>query len=104
MKIAASSGASTGLSRQKPSRTAYEAPERPRSSLPAVIPATRTERADTPSPRFRPSAALLVQILAGAEDMPAVRAKRRIDPVEGSGIYRSIAELAPATSRRDRVV
>lgn len=105
MRITASNGASTGLSREKPSRTAYGAPEQPRASLPAVIPANRVERAETPHPNARPSAALLAQILAGAEDMPSARSRRRIDPAAGTGIYRSIADLgAHAPSRRDRAI
>lgn len=101
MKIAASPRASAGLTRHKPSHTGYEAPEQPRVFLPAVIPTNRPEHTSRPSLNTRPTAALLAQILAGTEDLPGARAKRRIDPAEGLQIYRSIAGLGMAAPSRD---
>lgn len=77
---------------------AQRAEEPVRSNLPAVIerPALRRQA----GPQSRPVAALVAQLVAHAEDMPATRALRRADSGYGANVYRSVAELGPRPDAR----
>ncbi len=71
-----------------------------RVQLPAVIEVRATRPA---VPTNRPVAALLAQLVAHVEDMPVTREHRRAEPANGTGVYRSIANLGsdvkPHTAR-----
>ena len=106
MRIAASPGTSLTLTRHDKAPAREHAADEPvRASLPAVIEPAGQRRDRAPSPQSRPVAALLAQLVASAEDLPATRAKRRMDPAAGTEIYRMMAGLGlGAPSRKARSV
>lgn len=106
MQIGTQYGANSTLTREKRPQAEQSAAASPvRAGLPAVIEPRREARSDTPSVTCRPVAALIAQIVAGQEDILGTRARRRIDPVEGSNAYRSVADLgADAQPERGRVL
>ena len=57
-------------------------------------------RGEPAAPSTRPAAALVAQLLAQAEDMPATRARRRLEPAAGAEIYRAMAGFGPAVAPR----
>jgi hypothetical protein len=98
MRIAASPG--NGLDRGR--RDADPLPRRDdpqRTLLPAIVPSTPRESAAA-MPGTRPSAALLAQLVATVENLPAARARRRADPQTSADAYRSVANLAPSPRKR----
>jgi hypothetical protein len=61
-------------------------------------------RDSDPPPRTRPLCALIAQLVAGAENLPSARLRRRADPAESAGHYRAIARLAPEAPTTPRRV
>jgi hypothetical protein len=96
MQIAASQ--STGLDpgrRHNALLAPKAADESLRAALPAVLPGHA--RISTPvPPRNRPLTALLAQLIAGAQDMPNSRVRRRADPGTSVDAYRVVSRLGPA--------
>ncbi len=75
-----------------------DAREQPGQTLPAVVrPAHRVEKRI--APRVRPAATLVAQLVAGVEDVPEMRLRRRADPGVGAERYRAMAELGPQAPR-----
>jgi hypothetical protein len=96
MRIAASQ--STGLDpgrRHNALLAPKPADELPRAALPAVLPGQARNNAPAAS-RNRPVPALLAQLIAGAEDMPNSRVRRRADPGASVDAYRAVSGLGPA--------
>ena len=96
MQVHASPNAGLDLRRRQ------NAPSAPRAAgqalppgLPAVIPADNRPSL-APARSNRPVSALIAQLIAGAEDMPLARARRRADPAIGAESYRAVAGLGPA--------
>jgi hypothetical protein len=54
------------------------------------------------TPHARPLSALIAQLVAGAENLPTARLRRRADPAESAGLYRAVARLAPEASAAPR--
>lgn len=102
MRITAQITAGPGPARHHgpPAAARENAGAAPRAALPAVIAEPRRDNPAAPRPT-RPVTALLAQILAGAEDMPASRARRRADPAAGADAYRTMAGLGPDRPLRD---
>jgi len=94
MRISASTGAGLGLGpRNAAAGSGSNAIEPVRRALPALVPQPDRFRDSDPDRRVRAVATLLAQLVAGAEDLPATRAKRRADPESGAECYRAIARL-----------
>jgi hypothetical protein len=76
-----------------------DAREEPRQTLPVPV---RPVRDSGPriAPNVRPAATVVAQLVAGIEDVPEMRARRRADPGLGTSSYRTIATLAPAALKR----
>jgi hypothetical protein len=89
----------SGPARDRVSVQRSEPVEQAGSCLPAVIPVARTDNAAPPQCRTRPVATLLAQLVAGAQDLPATRARRRADAAEGALLYRT-GTLLQAPGRR----
>jgi hypothetical protein len=94
MRISASLG--SALDRAgRGSDPAITPDETARVSLPVLVPeSARAELAATRN--IRPAATLLAQLVAGAENLPTSRARRRADPQSSAGAYRTIADLGPS--------
>jgi hypothetical protein len=98
MRISASVG--SGCDRPRPDiNQPVDSEETRRTSLPALVPEA-TRSAAAPAVIIRPVATLLAQLVAGAENLPASRVRRRADPQTGADTYRATAELAPSHQRR----
>jgi hypothetical protein len=103
MQLVASQSAGLGFERRHTALVATESAAEPvRTALPAIIP-TRAPESRTPTTRNRPLSALIAQLIAGAEDMPSSRIRRRADPAAGMDAYQTAARLGraplPARSR-----
>jgi hypothetical protein len=98
MRISASVG--SGCDRPRPDiNQSVDSQAARGASLPALVPkATRSATAHAVI--VRPVATLLAQLVAGAENLPASRVRRRTDPQTGADTYRATAELAPPHQRR----
>lgn len=98
MQIATSQSAGLDLGRRHNALLAPKPAVEPlHAALPAVVPGPMPARNSPPMAiRNRPVTALLAQLIAGAEDMPASRARRRADPNAGVEAYRAVASLGPA--------
>jgi hypothetical protein len=96
MRIVASQSAGLGLERRQDAPVAAQnAAEPVRTALPAIIPNHAPESRALAS-RHRPLSALLAQLIAAAEDLPAARVRRRADPGAGMDAYQAAARLGPA--------
>ncbi|MEX2129133.1 MAG: hypothetical protein WD871_12955 [Xanthobacteraceae bacterium] len=96
MRISASFGTGVDPTRRDTVLVPKKAEEPLRASLPAVVPAP-DRPSDIAAPKHvRPVAALLAQLVAGAEDLPATRIRRRADPGQSAQLYRAIDRLGPA--------
>ena len=97
MRISASTGTGLGLGpRNAAAEPRGNAGEPLRAALPALVPQEGRFRDSDPDRRVRAVATLLAQLVAGAEDLPATRVKRRADPESGAECYRAIARLGAA--------
>jgi hypothetical protein len=105
MRIVASQN--TGLRferRQNAPVAAQNAAEPVRTALPAIIP-NHVAEGRALAARNRPLSALLAQLIAVAEDLPAARVRRRADPGAGMDAYQAAARLGPAKPKgRSRFV
>ncbi len=91
MRITTSLG--TGLDPRR--RQDANGRERSAETLPAVVqPVRSTEKRLATS--TRPAATLVAQLVAGVEDVPEMRLRRRADPDLGAARYRAVAKLGPA--------
>ena len=103
MQIAASQNTNLDLGRRHNALLAPKpADELLRAALPAVVPGQACNSAPVAT-RNRPVAALLAQLIAGAEDMPSSRVRRRADPGAGVDAYRAVSGLGsvlPQTKSR----
>jgi hypothetical protein len=80
-------------------------PARAAAQLPALVPiANRDSTSAQWTPAARPLSALVAQLVAGAENLPVARARRRADPAESAAIYRAVASLAPEAATTPRCV
>jgi hypothetical protein len=52
----------------------------------------------------RPLAAFLAQLIAKAQDLPASRERRRVDPAEGARAYRATGLARSKESKTVRVI
>jgi hypothetical protein len=96
MRIHASPNAGLDLRQRQNVPSAPQAADRLMPpGLPAVIPAN-ARPSPAPARSNRPVSALIAQLIASAEDMPATRARRRADPSIGAESYRAVAGLGPA--------
>lgn len=95
MRIHASPNAGLDLRRRQSVPPAPMAADPLPSGLPAVIQAN-ARPSPAPARSNRPVSALLAQLIASAEDMPATRARRRAEPGIGAESYRAVAGLGPA--------
>jgi hypothetical protein len=96
MQLVASQSAGLGFERRHTALVATESAAEPvRTALPAIIP-TRAPESRTPTTRNRTLSALIAQLIAGAEDMPSSRVRRRADPGAGMNAYQAVARLGPA--------
>ncbi len=104
MRISASISTSLGLKRRDHTPAPADGVETSvRSNLPTVIESHAPQRQI--AAQGRPVAALLAQLVAHIEDMPATRAFRRADAGYGTNAYQSVAELGPqAEARTARVI
>ncbi len=94
MRISASISSGLGLDRRDQTPAPVRRAEGlPRSNLPAVIERAAPHRQT--APQCRPVAALVAQLVAHTEDMPATRVLRRADAGYGANAYQSVAELGP---------
>lgn len=94
MRISASTGTGLGLGpRNAEAGARGNAGEPVRAGLPALVPQEGQFRDSDPDRRVRAVATLLAQLVAGAEDLPATRVKRRADPQSGAECYRAMASL-----------
>jgi hypothetical protein len=76
-----------------------DARQRPAETLPvAVRPAPESDRRIAPS--AKPAATVVAQLVAGIEDVPEMRARRRAEPGLGASRYRTMAGLGPAAVKR----
>jgi len=94
MRITATSGPVIDSNRRNQSapattRTESAAPV----SANALVPVRTGVRATDQLASGRPAAALLAQLVAGAQNLPVSRARRRTDPGDGARLYRAVAEL-----------
>lgn len=104
MRVTASlhTGLDTSPRRRNPEDSGRQDPPRP-ASLPAVIPsADRAVRDSAPS-RVRPPSPLLAQLVAGSENLPVARMRRRADPGTTAELYRSVAAGGPLRPRTTRI-
>lgn len=93
MRITASSGTALNtvfLARRPIDQKADEAPSGNKSLIVRPVTAVASSEAAMPA---RPLAALLAQLIAKAQDLPASRERRRADPAEGARVYRAAAGL-----------
>ena len=95
MQIAASQSTGLELGRRRNALVPKAADESLHAALPAVVPGQARDSAPLAT-RNRPVTALLAQLIAGAEDMPASRARRRADPGASVDAYRAVSGLGPA--------
>jgi len=101
MRISASIGGGFERPRHDIDRS-VDSEETRRTSLPALVPgANRSAAASTAT--VRPAATLLAQLVAGAENLPISRIRRRADPQAGADTYRATAERAPHQRRAVRI-
>jgi len=92
-----SSSTSTGLSlhpRDTGAGARREAEPPIRAALPALIVQPGLQHGTDHSARVRAQAQFLAQLVAGIEDMPATRLRRRADPETVIDCYRAVAGLA----------
>lgn len=100
MRIAASLGAGLGFYRQDTgSGETRQAADAAKPALPAV-PTPHDCRTVTSAYRVRPAATLVAQLVAGADNLPAARARRRADPQSAAKLYQAMSELPAAARRR----
>jgi len=95
MQIAASQSTGLDLGRRHNALLAPKADELLRTALPTIVPGQVRNSAPV-APRNRPVTALLAQLIAGAEDMPNSRVRRRADPGASVDAYRAVSGLGPA--------
>lgn len=96
MQIAASQSTGLDLGRRHNALLAPKpADELLRAALPAVVPGQARNNAPVAT-RNRPVPAFLAQLIAGAEDMPNSRVRRRADPGASVDAYRAVSGLGPA--------
>ncbi|MCC6949540.1 MAG: hypothetical protein IT539_17425 [Bradyrhizobiaceae bacterium] len=101
MRISASLSTGVGLHRRDTAAgEAHEAANAAKPSLPAVVPVPHDRRATASVHRVRPAAALIAQLVAGAENLPVARTRRRADPQSTAKLYRTMSELPAAARRR----
>lgn len=98
MRISASVGSGFDRPRHDVDQS-VDSEEARRTSLPALIPEANRSAAASAA-IVRPAATLLAQLVAGAENLPTSRVRRRADPQTGADTYRANAELAPLHRRR----
>jgi hypothetical protein len=95
MRIAASEHTGLAFGRRQNALIAPETAAAPvRSGLPAVV-RHRASESRALAPRHRPVSALIAQLIAGAEDLPSSRVRRRADPGVGMDAYQAAARLGP---------
>ena len=106
MRISASTGTGLGLGpRNAAAGARHNAGEPVRAALPALLPQPDRPPQTNYATRGRAVTGLLAQLAAGAEDLPATRARRRADPQAGAECYRAIARLdAAQTPVKVRVI
>jgi hypothetical protein len=98
MRIIARRSSDLDLGRHRYAHPAPKPEETVRAGLPALVPGA--ERSNTlATAKNRPVTALIAQLVAGAEDLPASRARRRAEPSIGADAYRMVAGLGPALPR-----
>jgi hypothetical protein len=95
MRIVASEHTGLAFERRQNTLVAPETAAEPvRAGLPAIVP-NRPPESRAPSPRHRAVSALIAQLIAGAEDLPSSRVRRRADPGVGMDAYQAAARLGP---------
>jgi hypothetical protein len=99
MRISASLGTGIDPARREPTFVPESAVAPARTTLPAVVPAADRNDDCAPSKQGRPVTALLAQLVAAAEDLPATRMRRRADPGQSTELYRAVSGLGPAAVR-----
>ncbi len=101
MRIAATSGSTIDSNRRNHSAIATAGIEpAPPASACALVPVRTGVHASERPASGRPSAALLAQLVAGAQNLPTSRARRRADPGDGARLYRAVADLNAAARPR----
>jgi hypothetical protein len=105
MRISATPG--TAIDPDRSNRSAHTTvtaePEAPVPNS-ALVPVAVDRRFSERSASNRPLAALLAQLMANAQNLPATRARRRADPGEGARLYRAVASLAAVSRPHTRRV
>jgi len=101
MRITATSGPVIDSNRRDQSaptttRTESAAPVSTSALVPVRTGVRTTERLAS----GRPVAALLAQLVAGTQNLPVSRARRRADPGDGARLYRAVAGLDAAAQPR----
>jgi hypothetical protein len=96
MRISPNLGTGIDPARRKPASVPEQAVAPARTTLPAVVPGADRNDDWAPSKQGRPVTALLAQLVAGAEDLPATRMRRRADPGPSTELYRAVSGLGPA--------
>jgi hypothetical protein len=99
LRISASLGTGIDPARREPTFVPEKAVGPARTTLPAVVPAAGRNDDCAPSKQGRPVTALLAQLVAGAEDLPVTRLRRRADPGRSTELYRAVSSLGPAAVR-----
>jgi hypothetical protein len=101
MRIAATFGPVIDSNRRNHSApaTTNTEPARP-APVCALVPVRTGTHATGQTASGRPAAALLAQLVAGAQNLPASRARRRADPGDGARLYRAVADLDAASQPR----
>jgi hypothetical protein len=96
MRIVASQNTDLGFERRQNAPVAAQnAAEPVHTALPAIIP-NHAPESRALAARHRPLSALLAQLIAVAENLPAARVRRRADPGAGMDAYQAAARLGPA--------
>jgi len=100
MRIAASTSTGLNLHPRGAGADARDTTEPPvRTTLPAVIARPDNSLDTDRSASSRSNASFLAQLVAGAEDLPTSRVRRRADPATAIGCYLEIAGLTGGHSR-----
>jgi hypothetical protein len=95
MRISASTSSGFNLHPRDTGAGAREHAEQPvRAALPAVVVEQGNFQSAEHGTRARTHAQFLAQLVAGIEDMPTTRIRRRADPETAIASYRSTAALA----------
>ena len=104
MRITANSGAALNtafLARRPNEQKADAAPSASKSLIVRPVLAVASPEAAMPA---RPLAAFLAQLIAKAQDLPASRERRRVDPAEGARVYRATGLARSKESKTVRVI